>query len=160
MVPIVAYNYGARKKDRIIKTIKLSVCYAVSLMLIGLAIFWIFPETLLGFFEASDMMLEIGVPALQTISLSFIFAGFSIITLSVCQALGHGFMGLVVSVVRQLVVLVPVAYLLSRTGVLSAIWWAFPIAEVVAVSLAAIFLRQVYRKEIKPLEETANSKPV
>ena len=160
MVPIVAYNYGARKKDRIIKTIKLSVCYAVSLMLIGLAIFWIFPETLLGFFEASDMMLEIGVPALQTISLSFIFAGFSIITLSVCQALGHGFMGLVVSVVRQLVVLVPVAYLLSRTGVLSAIWWAFPIAEVVAVSLAAIFLRQVYRKEINPLEETANSKPV
>ena len=160
MVPIVAYNYGARKKDRIIKTIKLSVCYAVSLMLIGLAIFWIFPETLLGFFEASDMMLEIGVPALQTISLSFIFAGFSIITLSVCQALGHGFMGLVVSVVRQLVVLVPVAYLLSRTGVLSAIWWAFPIAEVVAVSLAAILLRQVYRKEIKPLEETANSKPV
>ena len=160
MVPIVAYNYGARKKDRIIKTIKLSVCYAVSLMLIGLAIFWIFPETLLGFFEASDMMLEIGVPALQTISLSFIFAGFSIITLSVCQALGHGFMGLVVSVVRQLVVLVPVAYLLSRTGVLSAIWWAFPIAEVVAVSLAAIFLRQVYRKEIKPLEEIANSKPV
>ena len=131
-----------------------------ALMLIGLAIFWIFPETLLGFFEASDMMLEIGVPALQTISLSFIFAGFSIITLSVCQALGHGFMGLVVSVVRQLVVLVPVAYLLSRTGVLSAIWWAFPIAEVVAVSLAAIFLRQVYRKEIKPLEETANSKPV
>ncbi len=95
MVPIVAYNYGARKKDRIIKTIKLSVCYAVSLMLIGLAIFWIFPETLLGFFEASDMMLEIGVPALQTISLSFIFAGFSIITLSVCQALGHGFMGLI-----------------------------------------------------------------
>ena len=160
MVPIVAYNYGARKKDRIIKTIKLSVCYAVSLMLIGLAIFWIFPETLLGFFEASDMMLEIGVPALQTISLSFIFAGFSIITLSVCQALGHGFMGLVVSVVRQLVVLVPVAYLLSRTGVLSAIWWAFPIAEVVAVSLAAICLRQVYRKEINPLEETANSKPV
>ena len=160
MVPIVAYNYGARKKDRIIKTIKLSVCYAVALMLIGLAIFWIFPETLLGFFEASETMLEIGVPALRTISLSFIFAGFSIITLSVCQALGHGFMGLVVSVVRQLVVLVPVAYLLSRTGVLSAIWWAFPIAEVVAVSLAALFLRQVYRKEIKPLEEAANSKPV
>ena len=160
MVPIVAYNYGARKKDRIIKTIKLSVCYAVALMLIGLAIFWIFPETLLCFFEASETMLEIGVPALRTISLSFIFAGFSIITLSVCQALGHGFMGLVVSVVRQLVVLVPVAYLLSRTGVLSAIWWAFPIAEVVAVSLAALFLRQVYRKEIKPLEEAANSKPV
>ena len=157
MVPIVAYNYGARKKARIIKTIKLSICYAVSLMLIGLAVFWLFPEALLGIFEASPTMLEIGVPALRTISLSFIFAGFSIITLSVCQALGHGFMGLVVSVIRQLVVLVPVAYLLSRTGVLAAIWWAFPIAEVFAVCLSAFFLRQVYRKEIKPLEEVATS---
>lgn len=151
MVPIVAYNFGARKKNRIIKTIKLSICYAVALMLIGLAIFWIFPVQLLGFFEASQTMLDIGVPALRTISLSFIFAGFSIITLSVCQALGHGFMGLVVSVVRQLVVLVPVAYLLSRTGELSAIWWAFPIAEVVAVCLSAFFLYRVYHKEIKPI---------
>ncbi len=159
MVPIVAYNYGARKKERIIKTIKLSICYAVSLMLIGLAVFWLFPGALLGIFEASPTMLEIGIPALRTISLSFIFAGFSIITLSVCQALGHGFMGLVVSVIRQLVVLVPVAYLLSRTGVLSAIWWAFPIAEVFAVCLSAFFLRQVYRKEIKPLGEVMEAKP-
>ena len=155
----MAYNYGARKKERIIKTIKLSICYAVSLMLIGLAVFWLFPGALLGIFEASPTMLEIGIPALRTISLSFIFAGFSIITLSVCQALGHGFMGLVVSVIRQLVVLVPVAYLLSRTGVLSAIWWAFPIAEVFAVCLSAFFLRQVYRKEIKPLGEVMEAKP-
>ena len=128
-------------------------------MLIGLAVFWLFPGALLGIFEASPTMLEIGIPALRTISLSFIFAGFSIITLSVCQALGHGFMGLVVSVIRQLVVLVPVAYLLSRTGVLSAIWWAFPIAEVFAVCLSAFFLRQVYRKEIKPLGEVMEAKP-
>lgn len=151
MVPIVAYNYGARNKERIVKTIKLSICYAVGLMMIGLAAFWIFHEELLSIFNASQLMQDIGKPALRIISLSFIFAGFNIISLSVCQALGHGFLSLLVSVIRQLVILVPAAYLLSLSGVLKNVWFAFPLAELFAVTLAAIFLRYIYHKEIAPL---------
>ena len=90
MVPIIAYNYGARKRERIIKTLRLSITYAVSMMIIGLLIFWLFPVQLLSIFNASETLIQIGVPALRTISLSFIFAGFCICTLALCQALGHG----------------------------------------------------------------------
>ena len=153
MVPILSYNFGARKKERILKTMFLSMCYAVGAMLLGLAVFWLFPGQLLGIFNASQNMLDIGIPALRIISLSFIFAGVSICTLSVCQALGHGFLSLAVSVLRQLIVLLPCAFVLSRLGGLSAVWWAFPVAEVFAVALCVIFLRHVYRKEIEPLSE-------
>ena len=153
MVPIIAYNYGARKRKRITKTIKLSVVYATCMMLIGLAVFWIFPEWLLGIFEASEYMLEIGVPALRTISLSFAFAGFSIVTLSVCQALGRGLLSLSVSVVRQLVVLLPVAFILSRIGGLKLVWWAFPIAEIISVLLCLFYLRLVYKRILLKLED-------
>ena len=155
MVPIVAYNYGARRPDRIKQTIKLSVIYAVSIMFIGLLIFQFLPNVLLDLFRSEQDtgdMLTIGVPALRIISLSFLFAGFAIVCSSVFQALGHGVLSLVVSVVRQLMVLLPVAFLLSRIGGLAVVWWAFPIAELFSVGLSALFLRRVYRKEIHPLE--------
>ena len=134
------------------KTLRLSVTYAVSMMIVGLLIFWIFPAQLLSIFNASDTLIQIGVPALRIISLSFVFAGFCICTLSLCQALGHGLLSLFVSVVRQLVILLPCAFILSRLGGLEATWWAFPIAEIASVALSAFFLRHIYHREIAPLE--------
>ena len=157
MVPIVAYNFGAKKKDRLVKTIKLAVLYACILMFIGLALFQLIPDVLLSIFstgEESDMaaILEIGVPALRRISLSFIFAGFCIVILSVFQALGHGFLSLIVSVLRQLGVLLPAALILAlATRNVQMIWFSFPIAEIASVTLSALFLKKVYDKEIKNL---------
>jgi putative MATE family efflux protein len=154
MVPIVSYNYGARKPERIIKTIKLSIVYAVCLMFLGFLAFQFGAKGLLSFFMAdgsSQDMLTIGVPALRTISISFLLAGFCVVSSSVFQALGHGLLSLTVSVVRQLLVLLPTAYALSKIHGLDAVWWAFPIAELVAVALCAVFLRRVYHKEIAPL---------
>lgn len=156
MIPILAYNYGARKKERITKTIKLSVMYATLLTFIGLAIMQIFPDTILRLFDADADMFSIGIPALRIISISFIFAGYSIIILSVFQALGHGFLSLTVSVIRQLIVLLPVAFLLSLTGTLNVIWWAFPIAEVVSVVFSSTFMKIVYNKQIKNLNLEEN----
>lgn len=146
MVPIIAYNYGANKKDRMLHTIRLSSIFAAAIMLVGTGIFWIFPRELLFFFDASTDMLNIGIPALRVISLSFIFAGFSIIFASICQALGYSIYSLYISVVRQLVVLLPIAYLLSQIGTLESVWWAFPISEIVALILSIFFLRHTLRK--------------
>ena len=157
MVPIIAYNYGARKEKRITQTMKLSIIYAVSIMIVGCIVFMTIPDLLLKIFNASDTMLEIGVPALRIICISFLFAGFCIITSSVCQALGHGFLSLLVSLIRQLCVLLPSAYILSKVGGLHAVWWSFPIAEVASLILCTIFLRHIYRKEIKPLGNTDRS---
>ena len=143
MVPIVAYNYGARKRERIVKTVRLAVMYAVLLMLIGFAIFQSIPDKLLLMFNASAEMLQIGEPALRLISFSFLLAGFNIICSSVFQALGNGVYSLIISIIRQLVVLVPVAFLLSQMGVLDRIWLAFPIAEVAASLLCVFFLKKI-----------------
>ena len=156
MVPIIAYNFGARKRKRLTKTIRLSVFYACVMMLIGLAVFQLFPETLIQCFDTGteDMadMLAIGVPALRRISLSFVFAGFCIVSLSVFQALGHGFLSLGVSVMRQLCVLLPVAFVIAyTTHSVQTMWFAFPIAEIASVTLSALFLAHVYKKEIRPL---------
>ena len=145
MVPIIAYNYGARKRERILHTIKLAVTYATAMMLVGLVIFQLLPDKLLLLFDASDNMLSIGVPALRLISVSFVLAGFNIICSSVFQALGNGVFSLIVSVVRQLVVLVPVAFLLSKIATLGMIWLAFPIAEVIALLLCLFFLRKIMK---------------
>ena len=158
MVPIVAYNYGARRPDRIKHTIKLSVIYAVSIMFIGLLVFQFAPQVMLDLFRSqedssSSNMLTIGVPALRIISLSFLFAGYAIVCSSVFQALGHGVLSLIVSVVRQLLVLLPVAFLLSRLGELSRGWWAFPFAELFSLGLSTVFLMRVFRKEIAPLSQ-------
>lgn len=153
MVPIVAYNYGAGKKDRLTKTIKLSVAYAVALMVIGFVIFQVFPARLFALFEASETMLDIGVPALRIISISFLLAGISIASSSVFQALGNGVYSMILSMVRQLVVLLPVAYLLSLTGNVVYVWWAFPIAELVAVSIAIFFMIRINNKIIRHIGE-------
>lgn len=151
MVPIISFNYGARHRDRMVKTIKLSIFSAVCIMLIGFSVFQLFPDVLLGFFSASAEMLAIGIPALRIISLSFLFAGFCIIVGSVFQALGNGVLSLIVSVTRQLLVLLPVAYLLSLTGNLDLVWLSFPIAELFSVTLSALFMRYIYQKIIAPL---------
>lgn len=153
MVPIIAYNYGAGKKDRLIKTIKLSIAYAVALMVIGFAVFQIFPAQLFTLFEASETMLAIGIPALRIISISFLLAGFSIICGSVFQALGNGVYSMLVSIARQLLVLLPVAYLLSLSGNVNDVWWAFPIAELMAMALSTFFLYRMYHKVIRHIGE-------
>ena len=151
MIPIIAFNYGARQKKRILHTIWLSICTAVTIMLFGLVLFQCFPDVMLCMFDASDRMLEIGIPALRIISLSFIFAGFCIVSGSVFQALGNGMYSLIVSVARQLCVILPVAYLFARLFGLNQVWWAIPIAELVSVVLSAWFLRRIYLQKVNPL---------
>lgn len=145
MVPIIAFNYGAKQKQRIMKTMKLAMIYAFGMMAVGLLIFQLCPAVLLELFNASDSMLAIGVPALRTISISFLFAAFSIISISMLQALGHGIYSMFISVGRQLVVLIPVAYLLAQTGNLHLVWLAFPLAEIMAIVLSIIFMRKVLK---------------
>lgn len=151
MVPIISFNYGARNKTRIIQTIKLSIAYAMLIMMVGFGIFQLFSDRLLAMFNASPDLLAIGVPALRIISVSFLFAGFCIVAGSVFQSMGNGVHSLIVSVARQLVVLLPVAFMLSLTGDLEAVWWSFPIAEVASVILSGIFLWYTYKKVIKPI---------
>lgn len=151
MIPIIAYNYGARNKKRITDTIRLSITTAVCLMLVGLAVFQLIPDKLLLLFNASDHMLEIGVPALRTISLSFLFAGFCIVTGSVFQALGNGMYSLFVSIARQLLVLLPAAYILAHTLGLNAVWWSFNIAEIVSLLTSGLLLRRIYKEKIRDL---------
>lgn len=154
MIPIIAYNYGAGKKERLIKTIKLSIAYAMTVMIAGFLIFQTLPQVLLQWFNASERMLEIGVPALRIISISFLLAGFCIICGSVFQALGNGIYSMVVSIARQLVVLLPAAFLLSRLGNVNYVWWAFPIAELMSLALSTFFLFRIYHKIIKHIGET------
>ena len=153
MVPIISYNYGAGKKGRVIKIIKLSIGYAVGIMCVGFLLMQIIPDKLLLMFDASETMLGIGVPALRAISTSFLFAGFCIVCGSVFQALGNGVYSMVVSVMRQLVVLLPVAYLLSKLGEINYVWWAFPIAEIFSLTFSAFFMVRIYRKIIKHIGE-------
>ncbi len=152
MVPIISYNYGARRRIRVIKTIRLAGICAVAYMILGFAAFQIFPTQLLGLFNATESMLVIGRTALRTISYSFIFAGFCIVTSSVCQALGKSMYSLMTSVGRQLVVLIPVSFLLSLSGNVNYVWLAFPIAEAASVTLSVIFMLRVLNK-VMPKEE-------
>ena len=151
LVPIIAYNFGARKPDRMLKAVKLGVLYATVIMAVGFALFQVGSSVLLGFFQASDYMLEIGVPALRTISISFLLAGFCIVSSYHFQDLGHGGLSLIVSLVRKRVVLLPAAWLLSLSGQLPLVWWAFPLAELFSMALCALFHRHVYWREIRPL---------
>lgn len=153
MVPIIAYNYGAGKKERVIKTMKASICMAVCIMLCGLTVIELIPDKLLLLFNANEELLKVGVPALRIICLSFIFAGFCIVVGSVFQALGNGVYSMMVSIARQLIVLLPVAYLLSLTGRVVNIWWAFPIAELMSVGMSAFFLVRIYKKVISHIGE-------
>lgn len=153
MMPIMAYNYGAKKKSRLLSAIKLGMVYAISLMTIGFIAFQVWPRQLLNIFDASEQMLSIGIPALRIISLHFLLAGFNIIALSTCQALGKAVYSMITSICRQLVVLLPAAYILSRFGDVNYVWWSFPIAEIVALIITAGFLIKTYKENIKPIQE-------
>lgn len=153
VIPIIAYNYGAGHKERVIKTIKLSVVYAVSILTFGLIVFQLIPEQLLMLFSASETMLSIGVPALRIISISFVLAGFCIACGSAFQALGKAVYSMIVSVARQLLVLLPVAYGLAQLGNVDLVWWSYPIAELMSLTMTAIFLRKIYKEMIVKIGE-------
>lgn len=148
IIPIIAYNYGSGKRERMTKTIKLSLIIACSIMAVGTALMWLMPAQMLKLFNASDDLLTIGVPALRIISSSFVMAGFCICIGSVFQALGKSYFSMIVSIARQLVVLIPVAYLLSLSGVLDRVWLAFPIAEAMSVLASSICYVYIYKKVI------------
>ena len=135
------------------QTIKLAIAYAVGIMVVAVVVFQIFPVQLLGVFQASEEMLAIGVPALRTLSLCFLVGGFTIVASSVFQALGKGLLSMSISIFRQLVLVLPLAYLFSLTGELNLVWWSFPVAEVLAGALAAFYLRRAYRRVIRPLTQ-------
>ena len=153
MVPIVSYNYGAQNKKRLTKTIKLAIMYAVCIMFIGIMLFQFIPDVLLRLFDASDHMLEIGIPALRVISLSFAFAGICIVISSSLQALGHGFLSMMISITRQLIILLPSAYILAKISGIHAVWWSFNIAEIASLTLSLLFFKHMYNKIIKHLGE-------
>lgn len=153
MVPIIAYNYGAGKRERVVQTMKSSIVFAVCIMAVGLAVMELFPAKLIGLFNATPELLELGVPALRIICLSFVFAGFCIVVGSVFQALGNGIYSMIVSIARQLCVLLPVAKLLSLSGNVNLIWWSFPIAELASMTLSVYFLIRINNKIIRHIGE-------
>ena len=162
MISIISYNYGARNKKRMLRTIKLGFIYAVSMMLVGFAVFQLLPKELLSMFglvgpEVDPEIGSVGTIAFQTISISFIFAGFSIICSAVFQALGYSLFSMFVSIGRQLVTLLPVAYLIAHfTKDLNLVWWSFPIAEIVCVILSIIFYVYIYKRKIKTIPDNIN----
>lgn len=151
VIPVISYNYGAGNKDRVVKSIKTSCVIALCIMVVGTIVFQTIPDVLLKLFDASETMLFIGTPALRVISLSFIFAAIGIACSSAFQALGYAMYSMIMSIVRQLLVLLPVAYLFSLTGEVRLVWFAFPIAEAVAVVICAFFMLHIYRKVISKI---------
>ena len=152
MIPIVAFNYGARNKKRIFDTLKLSIVIAVGIMLVGMLVFQIFPAQLLALFDASETMIAIGIPALRAISLSFMFAGFCIISSCMFQALGNGVYSLIMSMCRQLFVIIPAAYIFAITLGLNAVWYAYPLAEIASVTVCIILLKRIFKQKVNTLE--------
>lgn len=151
VIPIMAYNYGAGNKERVTKTLKHSITYAVCIMIVGLIIFQVIPSPLLKLFNASDTMLAIGIPALRIISISFILAAICIACGSCFQALGKATYSMVVSIARQLVVLLPVAFALAQLGNVNLVWWAFPIAELMSLTMTTIFMKKLNRDVISQI---------
>ena len=154
ITPIIAYSYGAQQRKRMIKTIKFSLVVSFGLLMFGFAAFELIPELMLvKLFDASEEMIAIGVPALRIIGVHFLVAWFCIIVGTVFQALGKAVYSLIVSVMRQLVVLVPAAFILAKAGGVTAVWWAFPIAEIMSFIVSTICFVRIYRNIIKPLPE-------
>lgn len=153
ITPIIAYNYGAKYKKRMIKTIKLSMIVAFCLTFVGFVCFEAIPQVLLAMFNSSQDLLDIGIPALRIIGIHFLIAWFCIVAGTVFQALGKAFFSMIVSIMRQLFVLVPAAYILSRIGGLHAVWWAFPIAEVISFVVSSTFLIRIYNTIIKKMPQ-------
>lgn len=153
LVSILAYNYGAGKKERVIKAYKLAVCYAVGIMVVGVILMQCIPDRLLRLFDASETMLGIGVPALRIISTCFVLAAFGIVSGALFQALGFAWYSMVVSICRQLVVLLPAAYLLALSGQLGNVWWAFPIAEAMSAAVTVYFLIRIWKRVVAHIGE-------
>lgn len=153
MVPIIAFNYGAKREYRVIQTLKLAVMYAEIIMILFMIAVQIFPVPMLSIFSASSDMIRMGVPALRTISISFIFAGICIICSSFFQALGSSIYSMLVSFVRQIIFLVPCAYIFSKTGNVNLVWWAWPIAELASVALSVFFFIRVRKKKFAFMEQ-------
>ncbi len=153
ITPIIAYSYGARQRKRMIKTIKLSMGIAFGLLLFGFAAFELVPHVLLKMFDASEEMMGIGCHALRVIGFHFLVAWFCIIAMTVFQALGKAVYSMAVAILRQLVVLVPAAYILAKAGGLDMVWWSFPIAELMSFAVSGTCLMSIYKKIIKPLPE-------
>lgn len=153
MVPIIAYNYGAGKRERVVKTLKLAVTYAMGIMLFGLLLFHSVPDLFLKMFAASDHMMEIGVPALRIISLHFPLAAIGIVFSSFYQALGNGIYSMWVSLIRQLIVLLPAAWLLAKLGNVIYVWWAFPIAEVFALCVSICMMMIIFKRVVNHIGE-------
>lgn len=151
IIPIIAFNYGAKKRDRIIKTIRFSCIIAVAIMCFGTLMMWLIPEQMLKLFDASADMMSIGVPALRYISLSFVLAAININLGASFQALGRSYYSMIVSFARQIIVLLPVAYLLSKTGVLNYVWFAFPIAEVASLTTTLICFATIFKRIINKI---------
>ncbi len=160
VLAISAYNYGARKPERIMKTIKLGSIAATVIMAIGVLLFMLLPEQLLGFFNPDEQMLKVGVPAMRILSLPFLTAGACIIFGNVFQALDKSVYSMVNSISRQLVVLIPAAYLLSLSGNIDLVWFSYPIAEVVALMMSIVMMISVYRKKIKPLYQAQKEREI
>ena len=153
ITPIIAYNYGAKQRKRMIKTIKLSLIVAFCLTFIGFLSFEAIPQVLLDMFNASEDMLTIGVPALRIIGIHYLIAWFCIVIGTVFQALGKAVFSMIVSIMRQLVVLIPAAYILAKLDGLHAVWWSFPIAEVISLLVTLFFFIKIYREIISKLPE-------
>ena len=151
LIPVMAYNYGAKRKGRIMEALKFSVFLGVAIMLMGTLVFNVLPKNLLAIFDASDDMIKIGVPALRIIGLSYPMAAFAIMLGSVFQAFAKSYYSFFVSIARQLIVLIPVAWLLAQTGNINNVWWAFPIAEIVSLSVTLVFFKKVKRTVIDVL---------
>ena len=152
-ISIVAFNFGARKPERIMKTLKIAVTSALVLMVTGLVVFQLVPDLLLGMFNPSEAFLEIGRSALRTISWSFPIAAVCIAIGACFQAMGNGLYATITSLARQMLVLLPVAYLMSLTGNVNNVWWAYPIAELASGTLTFFFFIRIYREKIKPMFE-------
>ena len=151
LIPVVAYNYGAKSRPRIDEAIRFAVKLAVAIMLCGTFVMEVIPGPLLDLFSASDTMKSMGIPALRIIAIHFPIAAFGIVMGSLFQALGQSFYSLIISLARQLIALIPAAYLLSLTGNVNRVWWCFLIAETVSFTLPLLFFRRVYRRDVEPL---------
>ena len=153
VISIVAFNYGARKPERMLKTVKLAAVAGLAIMLCGLALFQFIPDVLLSIFDPTPEFMHMGIEALQTISWCFPVAAVCIILGSTFQALGTGIYATIVSLARQLLVLLPAAWLLSLSGVVTRVWWAWPIAESMGLTMTLILFLRNYRRKIKPMYE-------
>lgn len=160
IVPIVAYNYGAHRPDRMRQVMDISKRYGIGMMLVGALIFFSIPKVLLGMFNPSEQMLSTGISMLRIIAINFPFAGYAITRAGVFQALGKSIYSMYISIARQILVIIPAAYLLSLLGDVTAIWWAFPIAEIVGFTMSIFFTNKIKREIILPLDLERGSEKI